>query len=86
MPDEEEEARWKARYRRLEASFQEHVSAIVRLEMRVEAVEKVLAAKTDDVAKAERAAAKADREATRKRRLAERIQASREARALRDKP
>jgi hypothetical protein len=49
-------------------------------------VEKTLAAKTDEVARIERAAAKADREATRKRRFQERVSASIAARQLRDKP
>ena len=85
MPDDEE-ARWKARYRRIEAAHQELSTALARFEARIEAVERVLAAKTVDVAKVERAAAKADREATRKRRFQERVQASIAARQLRDKP
>jgi hypothetical protein len=84
MPDAEE-TRWKARYARVAAAHQELASAIARLEARIEAVEKVIANEAVEVVQAARLA-KADREATRKRRLAERIQASREARALRDKP
>jgi ferric-dicitrate binding protein FerR (iron transport regulator) len=85
MPDDEE-TRWKARYERVKEAHQEHASALARLEARVEAIERVLAAKTDDVAKMDRAAAKADREATRKRRFQERVAASIAVRALRDKP
>jgi chromosome segregation ATPase len=86
MPDSDEEARWKARYRRIEEAHQEHHSKIARLEARLDAVEETLAAKTDEVARMERAAAKADREATRKRRFQERVAASIAARQLRDKP
>jgi len=86
MPDSDEEARWKARYQAAQDAYQICHSKIARLEARLDAVEKTLAAKTDEVARVERAAAKADREATRKRRFQERVAASIAARQLRDKP
>jgi hypothetical protein len=79
------EARWKARYERIAAAHQKLVSSLARLEARIEAVEAVIAAKTVDVTVAARVA-KADREATRKRRFQERVEAAKAARALRDKP
>jgi hypothetical protein len=85
MPNEEE-TRWKARYQRIQEAHQKQHSALARLSVRVDRLESILAAKTDEVVKAERAAAKIDREETRKRRFQERVSASIAARALRDKP
>jgi cell division septum initiation protein DivIVA len=85
MPDAEE-TRWKARYERAQEAYQKQQSEILRLEARVDVLEAALADKPVDVLKVERAAAKADREATRKRRFQERVAASIAARHLRDKP
>jgi hypothetical protein len=85
MPDNEA-ARWKARYERAQAAYQKQQSELARVQARLEAAEKIIAGQTDDVAKAERAKARIDREATRKRRFQERVAASVAARALRDKP
>jgi len=76
MPDPDEAARWKARYRRIEEAHQKHHSKIARLEARLDAVEKTLAVKSNDVVKMERAAAKIDREETRKRRFQEKVAAA----------
>jgi len=73
MPDSDEEARWKARYRRVEEAHQKHHSAIARLEARVDALEKALALKSNEVLQMERAAAKIDRDETRKRRFQEKV-------------
>jgi predicted RNase H-like nuclease (RuvC/YqgF family) len=79
MPDDSEEARWKARYRRIEEAHQAQHSAIARLEVRVEALEKALAARSAEVVQMERSAAKVDREETRKRRFQERMEATKAA-------
>jgi uncharacterized SAM-dependent methyltransferase len=79
MPDSDEETRWKARYERAQAAWQEHHSAIARLEVRMEALEAAVAVKTAEVVQMERAAAKVDREETRKRRFQERMEAAKAA-------
>jgi septal ring factor EnvC (AmiA/AmiB activator) len=76
MPDSDEEARWKTRYQRIQEAHQKQSSAIARLEARLDAVEKTLAVKSTEVLKMERAAAKVDREETRKRRFQEKIAAA----------
>jgi len=72
MPDDEA-ARWKARYQTAQDAYQKCHSAIARLEARLETVEKALALKSNEVLQMERAAAKIDREETRKRRFQEKI-------------
>jgi len=86
MPDSDEEARWKARYERAQAAYQKQQSELARVQARLETAEKIIAGQVDDVGKADRAKARIDREATRKRRFQERVEAAKAARALRDKP
>jgi hypothetical protein len=86
MPDEKEEARWRARYELVAGAHQKLSSALRRFEARLEVVEAVVTAKAVDVAKVDRALAKAEREAARKRRFKQRVEESIAARQLRDKP
>jgi hypothetical protein len=71
----DEAARWKERYLRFQAAYQEVHSELMRTQVKLEAAEARLKARSDIQTQTpeERAAAKADAEATRRRRFQERV-------------